>query len=234
MTKLTLKNPDLPSYSMTLPVSKKTAKFRPFVVREEKVLLIALQTQNEQTICDAMNTILMSCTNGELDTKKMCYADTEYAFLQLRAKSVGEEAKPQVQCKNCGSENSLKIRVDQFTVNKTEKLPDNNIKIYDDIVLIMQHPTIHDRDTGEDKVDAMFEMAKRCVDGVIMNDELFKREDIDPKELSEFIDNLMPSEFEKILKFFEQTPQINYDVSYTCPSCKTKVKVRFKSIVDFF
>lgn len=224
----------LPSYSMSLPVSGINAKFRPFVVKEEKVLLIALQSKSPEQITDAMHDIIMSCTDGKVNSKKICAADSEYAFLQIRSKSIGEEAKPKVICGNCNSSNTLKVRLDQFTL-KTDHVPKEfSVKIYDNIVLNMRYPTIHDLETKTNTVMAVFDIAKHCIESVVLDDQIHMQEDIDPKELSDFIDNMIPTEFEKIMAFFEHTPKLNYELAYNCPTCKERVKVKFKSITDFF
>ena len=108
-----LNNASLPSYTMKLPVSEITVKFRPFIVREEKLLLIALQSKNINQINDSMRDIIRACTNNIIDTQKICTADSEYAFLQIRSKSVGEEVKPQITCQLCGKQSSIKIKLDE-------------------------------------------------------------------------------------------------------------------------
>lgn len=234
MAKLSLKNTELPSYSMTLPVSGITTKYRPFVVKEEKVLLIALQSKNGVQISDAMHKIIAACTNNTVDTRKVCAADAEYAFLQIRSKSIGEEAKPKVVCSNCQSENTLKVRLDEFVLKADIPKAENTIQLYNNIAVVMRYANIHDLEAEKNPVDAVFEIIKRCVDSVIMDDEVYTRNDIDPKELSDFIDNLTPVEFEKMSRFFETTPKLNYELMYSCPSCKEKIKVKFRNITDFF
>ena len=111
MNKLKLTPTNIPQYTMTLPVSGTIVKYRPFVVKEEKILLVAVQTKDVNQIVDAMRNIIMACTDGGLDTKTLCSADSEYAFLQIRMKSVGEEVKPQAICPNCEHKTSIKINL---------------------------------------------------------------------------------------------------------------------------
>lgn len=235
MNKLNLSNAALPQYSMTLPVSKIQAKFRPFVVKEEKVLLIALQSKSVNNINDAMRNVILSCTNDTIDTKRLCAADAEYAFLQIRSKSVGEEAKPQVVCSKCNNATTVKIKLDQITITPQEKeVVDSNIKITDSLTLVMRYPSIHEIDYEKNEVDIAFDLAKRCIESVILDGQVYEARDIDPQELSSFIDNLLPEQFKSIMDFLQTVPELKYEFRYTCPSCGESVLVHMKSVSDFF
>lgn len=235
MKKLNLASTSLPSYTMTLPISGIVSKFRPFLVKEEKILLIAAQSKDMNQIVNAMRNIISACTDGFLDTKKLCTADSEYAFLQIRMKSVGEEVKPQVTCNNCNSTTSIKINLQDVKVERraVEEI-DPNIKISDRLSVILKYPSMHDVDYNKSEVDAIFSIAKDCIDSVILDNEVHKREEIDPKELADFVDNLMPDDFEKIMKFVNSTPLLKYSFGYVCPSCKSKVETEVNSVSDFF
>lgn len=235
MTTLTLTNSTLPQYSMTLPVSGITSKFRPFVVKEEKILLIALQSKDLNQINEAMRNIIMACTNNYLDTRKIATADAEYAFLQIRGKSVGEEVKPQVTCTKCENTTNIKIKLDEVVVKQTDKKSvDPNIKITDDITLVMRYPSIHDIDYNKNEVEIAFDLAKKCIDAVVMGEQVYPVMDINPRELSDFVDNMLPDQFAKIMDFIQSVPELHYTFKYTCPSCQAVVKVELKSVSDFF
>lgn len=235
MNKLKLSNTTLPQYSMTLPVSKMQVKFRPFLVKEEKVLLIALQSKNVNEINNAMSNVILSCTNDTIDTKRLCAADAEYAFLQIRSKSVGEEAKPQVVCSKCGHATSVKIKLDQITIAPQDKEPvDSNIKITDTLSIVMKYPSIHDIDYEKNEVEIAFELAKKCIESVIIDGQVYEQRDIDPQELSSFIDNLLPEQFKSIMDFLQTIPELKYEFRYPCPNCGESVLVQIKSVSDFF
>jgi len=235
MPRLNLVNSTLPQYSMTLPISGIVAKFRPFIVKEEKILLIALQSKNLNQINDAMRNIILACTNNLIDTRRLCAADAEYAFLQIRGKSIGEEVKPQVICGNCSKSTSIKIKLDEVAVKQTVKPKvDPNIKITDDVTIILRYPSIHDIDYNKDEVEIAFTLAKRCVDGIIMGDQVHQHSDIDPQELSDFIDNMLPDQFAQIMEFMQSIPELYYSFKYTCPNCQEPVLVELKSVSDFF
>jgi hypothetical protein len=235
MTQLNLVNATLPQYTATLPVSKTTFKFRPFVVKEEKILLLALQSKNTNQINDAMRNVILACTNGSLDTRKICTADAEYAFLQIRAKSVGEEVKPQITCSNCDNKINAKIRLDEIAIGTAKKPPvDPCIQFSETLAVNMKYPTIHDVDADKNSVEVAFEVAKRCIESVVLNDQVHQVKDISPQELSDFVDNMMPDQFAKIMEFVESTPQLHFEFKYQCPSCKETVKVELNSVSDFF
>lgn len=232
---LNLVNASLPQYNMSLPVSGITTKFRPFVVKEEKILLMGLQSKSINQINDAMRNIILACTNNVVDTRKLCAADAEYAFLQIRSKSVGEEVKPQVVCTTCSKETVIKIKLDEITITPTTKpVVDSNIKITDTLAIVMRYPSIHDIDYNKTEVEIAFDLAKRCIESVIVDEQVYQVKDINPQELTDFVDNMMPEQFAKIMNFIQSVPELSYEFQYQCPQCSETVKVQLKSVSDFF
>jgi hypothetical protein len=220
---------------MILPVSGITTKFRPFVVKEEKILLMGLQSKSINQINDAMRNIILACTNNVVDTRKLCAADAEYAFLQIRSKSVGEEVKPQVVCTTCSKETVIKIKLDEITIKPTTKpVVDSNIKITDTLAIVMRYPSIHDIDYNKTEVEIAFDLAKRCIESVIIDEQVYQVKDINPQELTDFVDNMMPEQFAKIMDFIQSVPELSYEFQYQCPQCSETVKVQLKSVSDFF
>ena len=235
MNKLKLNSAQLPMYTMTLPISGMVIKYRPFVVREEKILLVAAQSGDMNQIVNAMRNIISACTDGAIDTKKICTADAEYAFLQIRMKSVGEEVKPQITCSKCKEKTSVRINLQEVKVQQVEKEQvENTVKISENLVLVLKYPSMHDVDYSKTEIDAIFSVAKDCIESVILNDEVYSHEDIDQKELAEFIDNLLPDQFEQIMKYVKTTPELVYQFNYKCPKCGEKVDVEVKTVSDFF
>lgn len=235
MEKLRLAPSVVPVYTMTLPLSGMVVKYRPFVVREEKILLIALQSNNPNQIIDAIRNIVLACTENRVDTKKVAAADSNYAMLQIRARSVGEEVRPIVICSNCKGKTPIKINIDRVQVTKTEKEQlSPNIKISEDITLIMRFPTIHDLDVTKDETSMLFSLAYSCIDKVMYKDKIYDRGDVQEEDIVLFADNLLPDQFKKISEFLESAPTVLYEFSFNCPNCKSKVKVSLENISDFF
>jgi len=235
MEKLRIAPATIPSYTMTLPVSGEVVKYRPFVVREEKILLIALQSNDAKQIIDAIRNIVLTCTHNQIDTKKISAADANYAMLQIRARSVGEEVKPVVKCSKCGGKTPIKINLDRIQVTKKEKEElSPNITINEDVTLIMRFPTIHDLDITKDKTTMVFDMVYSCIDKVMYEDKIYERGDVNEEDVELFADNLLPDQFKKISEFLESAPTVVYEFSFECPNCKSKVKVSLENISDFF
>jgi hypothetical protein len=235
MEKLRLAPSVVPVYTMTLPLSGMVVKYRPFVVREEKILLIALQSNNPNQIIDAIRNIVLACTENRVDTKKVAAADSNYAMLQIRARSVGEEVRPIVICSNCKGKTPIKINIDRVQVTKTEKEQlSPNIKISEDITLIMRFPTIHDLDVTKDETSMLFSLVYSCIDKVVYKDKIYDRGDVQEEDVVLFADNLLPDQFKKISEFLESAPTVLYEFSFNCPNCKSKVKVSLENISDFF
>jgi hypothetical protein len=140
-----------------------------------------------------------------------------------------------VTCTKCSKTINIKIKLDEVTVKETPKpTVDPNIKITDDVTIILRYPSIHDIDHNKDEVEIAFELAKKCVDGIIMGDQVYQHSDIDPQELSDFVDNMLPDQFAKIMEFMQSIPELYYSFKYTCPTCQETVLVELKSVSDFF
>lgn len=235
MTTLNLQSTTLPQYSLTLPVAGTTHKFRPFVVREEKILLLAMQSKDLNQISESMRNVIHACTNGSVDTRKICTADSEYAFLQIRAKSVGEEVKPQVTCSKCKKAINAKIKLDEIAVSIASKPKiDPTIPISDAISIVMRYPTIHDINYEQNEVEIAFNIAKSCIESFIIDEQVHEAKDIDSNQISEFVDNMLPDQFGKIMEFIQSIPELKYTFKYTCPSCSSAVMVEVNSVSDFF
>jgi hypothetical protein len=148
---------------------------------------------------------------------------------------VGEEVKPQVTCEKCKNKITAKIRLDEITIGtaKKEKV-DPCIKFSDTLSINMKYPSIHDVDANEDAVVAAFDVAKKCIESVVMNDQVYQASDINPQELSDFVDNMLPDQFAKMMDFVQSTPELHFEFKYQCPSCKETVKVELNSVSDFF
>jgi DNA-directed RNA polymerase subunit RPC12/RpoP len=148
---------------------------------------------------------------------------------------VGEEVKPQVVCTTCSKETVIKIKLDEITIKPTTKpVVDSNIKITDTLAIVMRYPSIHDIDYNKTEVEIAFDLAKRCIESVIIDEQVYQVKDINPQELTDFVDNMMPEQFAKIMDFIQSVPELSYEFQYQCPQCSETVKVQLKSVSDFF
>ena len=234
MKKLSLAPSTVPYYTMKLPVSGIAIKFRPFLVKEEKILLIALQSGNPNEIINAIRNIILACTDNALDTKKIASADANHAMLQIRSKSVGEELKFVARCSHCDGKTPIRLNINKLETITIKEEKNPNIKINDEITLIMRYPSIHDLDFTKDETTMMFEMAYSCIDKVVYKDEVYERGDIKQEDVNLFVENLLPNQFKEILEFLESSPSVRYDLDFSCPNCKNKTKILMENITDFF
>lgn len=225
----------LPYYTMIMPSTAKEIKFRPFVVKEEKLLLIALQSKDTLQINNALREIILSCTDSVLDTKEICTADSEYAFIKIRAKSIGEEIKPEITCGNCKKQTTIKMKLDDIEICNVEKnKAENTIQITDDVSVVLRFPTIHDTDPKKSEVETAFELSEKCIVSIIIKDEIINVKELDKNELSDFVNNLLPDQFIKIMEFFKNIPELKYTIDFPCPHCKERMQLQIKSVSDFF
>ena len=228
--------PTTPSYELTLPSNQMRIEYRPFLVREEKILLIASESKNEKEILRAMQDVVAACTFGKLDVSTAAMVDIEYLFLKIRSKSVGETAKPSVKCKKCGKVNSIEIAIDSIEP-VSKDIHNKSIEISKNVIIEMRYPRITDIEKVQGvKSDAekLLNVIAICIEKIHTTDNTFVAKDLDGKEILEFIDNLTQSQFKMLSKFFETMPQITKDVNYTCKHCGSEETVHLRGVQDFF
>jgi len=228
-----------PTYELKIPSTGQKVKYRPFLVKEEKALLIALENGGEKEMSQAMQDIIVSCTEGEVNIKDLAPFDIEYFFLNLRGRSVGEELEINVPrpegfecCKDAtpGDVVELKINIDDIELD-TSGMKSNEIEITDEIGLKLKFPNLetvqkYAADGENIKSENIFKLIGECIDYIWDGDDIFQSKDHSKKELNEFLDSLSSGQFEKIKNFFESMPRLSHDVDWKCPKCgKTKTLV---------
>ena len=226
-----------PVHVLELPSTGEEIKFRPFLVKEQKLLMLAQESEDDKQIFEAMTTIIKSCTFDKVDTNTSPLFDIEYIFLKLRAKSVGEKAKLRLLCPDDEKTYVNKeIDLDKIEIQMTEGHT-NIANITDKIKMIMKYPTLNDMtDISADKTNAsdIFEMIKKCVHEIRDGETIYNRVDMSEKDLEEFIDSLTGEQFEKIGQFFETMPKVQHSVEVTNPKTKKKGEVVIEGIESFF
>jgi hypothetical protein len=203
-------------YELTLPSTGEKVEYRPFLVKEEKKLLIAQQDNKPETVLKAVEDIVDACTFGKLNAKSLPIFDLEYVFVNLRAKSIGETSKVSVLCPD-DKKTRVEIEIDLTKVvcENTEG-HSNKIELTDDVGIVMNYPKTSTMD-GVDTTDqeSAFKIIRNCVGQVYDAENVYEKNDMDVKELDEFLDSLTHAQFEKVQKFFETSPKVRY---------RTKVK----------
>ena len=226
------------THELTVPSTEKKLKFRPFLVKEQKVLMIAQQTEDLVTIQNAIADVIKSCTFDKLDPWQIPSFDLEYIFLHIRAKSVGEELELNVICPDDG-ETSVPIKINLEDIKVTMVEGHNpTIEITDQIKLIMKYPSMKEisRITTSDAsdVDQLFDMVRTCVSEVHDGETIYKDVDITNDELEEFIGSMPTKDLEKINLFFDTMPKLFHTVEIENPTTMVKSEITLEGFDDFF
>ena len=223
-------------YRLTLPSTQEEIKYRPFLVKEQKLLMIAQESENEKQIADAMATLISNCTFGVVNANTTPMFDVEYVFLQLRAKSAGAKVKLSITCPD-DEETTVRVEIDleeiavQRSVEHAQK-----IDLTEDIKLNLRYPRLKDLQ-GLNKNFGEFEqsmiMVYECIESVISGEEIINRIDMSQDEITEFIDSFNTEQLENVMKFFETMPKLRHVVDVTNPNTKVKSEVLLEGIESF-
>ena len=232
-----------PTYELKLPSSNKKIKYRPFLVKEEKVLIIALESKSQFEITNAVKDVLKQCilTKG-IDVDELPTFDIEYIFLNIRAKSIGEAIKVRVTCPDDGeTEIPVTVYVDEIKVVKS-KDHKTDIVLDDKMTLRMKYPSINqfietNFDVNEDpkeNVNKTFKIISECIDTIYTQDDAWDAKDYTSKERVEFIDQLNSKQYKEVEKFFATMPKLSHKIEVTNPNTKKKSSVVLEGLADFF
>ena len=237
-----------PTYELTIPSSGEKVTYRPFLVKEEKTLLMAMESKDTAAMTKAMQDIITSCTDGEVKPKDLAPYDLEFFFLQLRGRSIGEVIEVKAPrppnfaacCEEATEEDvcELSINIDDITVD-TSKIKPSKIEISDKIGIKMKFPEIdaiqkYSSIEGEMKADSIFKLIIECIEYIWDGDEIFKAKDHSKKELNEFLDSLNTQQFNKVREFFESMPRLSHEVDWTCSKCGKSKTLTLTGIDSFF
>ena len=230
-----------PTYELELPSTGKSIKYRPFLVKEEKVLVIALESEDTKQITNAIKAVLKNCvlTKG-IKVETLPTFDIEFLFLNIRGKSVGEEIEVNIVCPDDGETNvPVFIDLDSIQVEKDDDHT-NQIKLDDDLMMEMKYPSLEqfiknnfDFEEGN-QMDQSFELIATCIDKIYNEDEVWATADCTKKEVKEFLESMNSSQFKEIEKFFESMPKLKHTIEITNPKTKVKSEVVLEGLASFF
>ena len=228
---------DTPKHSCVLPSTGETVTYRPFLVGEQKVLLVAQESENANEQISEMIRLINICCD-DIDANELATIDLEYLFLQLRIKSVGETADIQMECEHCNELNKVTVQLDQTTVVEPEEKIDHIVKISDNISLDLRQPSYEiinkvDLQKNEDP-KVVFEIVQQCINTIIHGDEIHTRDDFTDKELLTFLDSMTMEMFEKVNKFFSNVTKLRINGTYDCEKCSETNSYELDGIANFF
>jgi len=230
-----------PEYELVLPSTEKAVKYRPFLVKEEKLLLLALESEDSKQITQAIKSVLKSCIlTRNVKVEKLPTFDIEFLFLNIRARSVGEEVEVMIVAPDDG-ETQIKVTIDLEDI-KVEKSEDHQktIKLDDTLFMDMKYPSLEQFISNnfdinsETDVDQSFELIASCIDKIYNEEEVWDTGDVSKKEVVDFLNQMNSSQFKDIEKFFETMPKLSHTIEVTNPVTKVKSSVVLEGLSSFF
>jgi hypothetical protein len=232
-----------PTYNVTIPSTQENIKYRPFLVKEEKALLIAQHSEDQVVMIDTLKNIIKSCTLDKINPDTLATFDIEYLFTQIRAKSVGENVDLLFPCDIDHGEDNEKAKV-KITFDLTKinvEIPEGHnkkIELFDDVGVIMKYPSINIikqlENVSIDDIEAVFNIISSSIDIIYNGSEMFHTKEQNKKDVVEFLENLTSNQFSKIQKFFDTMPRLRQSVKYTCPVCSREHDKVLEGLDSFF
>lgn len=228
---------DVPKYTTRIPSTGKEITFRPFLVKEQKILLIALESKDQKAILQSIVDTIEHCVYENIDINSLATFDIEYIFTQIRSKSAGETSTVAIKCQSCEEFTEVVIPLDKIDikVNRDAKL----IQLTDQFTLSMRYPnyshmvTVSELNTNT-MTESLYEMAIVCLDTLMTEDEQINFSEEPREAIEEFLDNLLSEQFDKIIKFVTDLPKLQYDLDFECEHCNHENHQRLEGINDFF
>jgi len=226
-----------PKHSCVLPSTQKTVYYRPFLVGEQKVLLMAQESEDQNTQVREMIRIINTCCD-DITAHSLPAVDLEYLFVQMRIKSVGETSDVLLPCTSCSVDNELKINLESLEVVKADKEVSNIVKLTPNVSLDLMHPTYEimekmDANKAQDPKE-IFSMIAKCIVSIIEGDEIHTRDDFTEKELNEFLDSMSMDMFENVQLYFNSAPTLHIKHNFKCTSCGHENHVDLQGVQNFF
>lgn len=232
-------NNTAPIYELTVPSTKNKLKYRPFLVKEQKNMLIAMESKDASQIMNSVADCIENCVE-DVDFKKLSTFDVDYIFLQIRSKSAGEISKVNGICTECQAENVIEIDLSKINIENVKK-GSQNIELTDNISVNMRYPTYMDVKNNHNifssdlnTTELIFEMINICMYSIMTENDNILVKDESKEEVDTFINSLTTKQFEKIMEFIQSLPTLTHIEKYTCSSCGKENQIEFNGLQDFF
>ena len=230
-----------PTYELVLPSTDQTIQYRPFLVKEEKLLVLALESEDNKQITTAIKSVLKNCVQTKgIKVEQLPTFDIEFLFLNIRGKSVGEELEVNIVCPDDGTTQvTVDINLDDIQVQKNEE-HNKQIKLDDNLMMEMKYPSLdqfikNNFDFNEkNQMDQSFQLIASCIDKIYTEDEVWATADCTKKEVNDFLEQMNSSQFKQIETFFETMPKLSHTISVTNPKTKVESDVVLEGLASFF
>lgn len=229
---------DKPKYEVVIPSTQKTVRFRPYLVKEEKVLMMAMESKNQKQMLEAVVDTITACIDEPVQKNSLTIFDVEYLFTQIRSKSVGETATVGLKCEKCEHTNEVQVKLDNIKVDMVKT--NDTIDLADNIKLKMQYPKYQNIINTESLQDESsttqqtFDMIIQCIESVQTEEENIKISDEPREDVMAFIESLNTQQFNKIREFVEKMPKLKHNLKYACEKCGHNHDIVLEGMNDFF
>jgi hypothetical protein len=231
----------VPTYELDLPSTEEKIQYRPFLVKEEKLLVIALESEDTKQITTAIKTVIKNCIlTKNIKVESLPTFDIEYLFLNIRGKSVGEELEVNIICPDDGeTQVPVKINLDDIKVQKNEQ-HSNRIKLDGSIMMQMKYPSLDQfiksnfDFSNKNAMDQSFDLIASCIDKIFTEEEVWTTSDVTKKEMNDFLESMNSSQFKDIEKFFETMPKLSHTISVKNPVTEIESEVVLEGLSSFF
>ena len=223
---------DTPKYELKIPSTGKKVKFRPYLVKEEKVLLMAAETGDINQVMNSIIDTVCACTNDKVDRTQLTTFDLEYMFVKIRSKSVGENVELNLKCESCEHPNNHTVNLDE--VECVNKRSDYVVQLTDKIAVELKYPSYGSIDLTGDDSTLGFEVLANCISAVLTEDERIDIADEPKESVHEFLESMSKDQFDKLSDVLNDMPQVKMDVSFDCEKCEHHNELQIKGIQSFF
>lgn len=224
-----------PKYEMTIPSMQKTVRFRPYLVKEEKVLLMAFESQDTTQAMKAIIDTIEVCVDDKIDTKSLTTFDVEYMFTKLRSKSVGERSRLNMKCSNCETPNEFEVNLEELEIvidKSSEK-----IELQEGVYVEMGYPSadvLMNMEEGITQTEQVIELIVYSIKSIMTEDENIIASDVPKQDLRDFIDSMTGEQFKKVSEFVSTIPTLKKDIEFDCKECGTHNEHTLQGFTDFF
>lgn len=236
---------EAPKYELTIPSTSEAVTYRPYLVKEEKILMMAMESDDDRQMARALKDVVASCVDFGDDPSKingLAMFDLEYIFSKLRSKSVGESTEVGITCTECGAKNKVEINLEDTYVPMTDTADTQNIQITNSIVVRMMFPSLDmvlktqekDKGKGKSKMDEVLNLIIACIDKIYFGEDVYDAKQQSHQDMMEFVESLNSDQLGRIQKFIEGMPQTSLDVSFVCQSCQKANEFTLKGLSNFF
>ena len=229
---------DSPKFELTIPSTQKDVRFRPYLVKEEKVLLMAFESGDETATLGAVLDTIVSCVQGDINPSALTTFDVEYMFTQIRAKSVGEKSKIGVTCTECNTKNEVSINLEKVEIKMPDNKVSDRIAISEEITIQMGYPSYSSLTDGTHMLngnsEGAFDLVSSCMIAIETGEERIAVKDETKDDIKEFLESMTSSQFLMLAEYLKEMPKTTYELEFTCEHCGAENKRTIEGMQNFF